>query len=105
MSNRNCKNCEIEMTSIFGIQIYWCPNCGILLEVNGEYDNWNEPEMNKWSSIESEILVDEQHYNIMLKDGGIIENMEYWYFNKVFINKLGEKDIGINEVKKFQKVD
>ena len=104
MPNRKCKNCEIEMTSIFGIQIYWCHNCGILLEEKGNNDIWNEPEINKWSPIESEILVDEQHYNIMLKDGRIRENVEYWNFNKVFIGDIEKKDIKINDVEKFQKV-
>ena len=95
MFKRNCKNCEIEMDCIFvdsQITIYWCKECGTVLQEDKYGDDWNEPELSKWSLMKNEELVDEQHYNIMLESGTIIKDVEFWAFGGSFV-KRPHKDI------------
>ncbi len=109
MFKRHCENCDTKMDCILvesDITIYWCKECGIVLTEDKYGDDWNKPESSKWSLMKNEELVDEQHYNIMLENGNIIKDVEFWAFGGSFIasprNDIN-KDISISKVIKFQK--
>lgn len=47
MFDRSCKYCKTQMDLFFNdIEkfFYWCPECGTLLIVDNDFDNWQKPE-------------------------------------------------------------
>ena len=59
-------------------------------------------EDKEWQLIDPPRPRDECIYDIQLKDGGIIEDVEFWAFKDVFIHR--EKEISSQQVYKFKLV-
>ena len=106
MFKRHCENCDTKMDCILvdsGITIYWCGECGTVLQEDKYGDDWNKPELTKWNLIK--LITYERSNNIKLKnirlkDGEIVKNVEFWAFPAVFIDE-NKKEIKLSGVEKF----